>query len=47
MGENTLKVNHFCSKKVIYNKYYIMQEAKILMSSFDYPKHKQKTLEFS
>jgi hypothetical protein len=24
-GENTLKVNHFCSKKVMYNKYYSMQ----------------------
>jgi hypothetical protein len=21
-GENTPKVNHFCSKKVMYNKYY-------------------------
>jgi len=24
-GENTLKVIHFCSKKVMYNKYYSMQ----------------------
>ncbi len=24
-GENTLRVNHFCSKKVMYNKYYSMQ----------------------
>jgi hypothetical protein len=33
-GENTLRVNHFCSKKVTYNKYYSMQQAKILMASF-------------
>jgi hypothetical protein len=33
-GENTLRVNHFCSKKVTYNKYYSMQQAKILMTSF-------------
>jgi len=25
MGENILKVNQFCSKKVMYNKYYCMQ----------------------
>jgi hypothetical protein len=25
MGENLLSVNHFCSKKVMYNKYYTMQ----------------------
>jgi hypothetical protein len=33
-GENTLRVNHFCSKKVTYNKYYSTQQAKILMASF-------------
>jgi hypothetical protein len=25
IGESTLKVNHFCSKKVMYNKYYNKQ----------------------
>jgi hypothetical protein len=25
MGEITLRVGHFCSKKVMYNKYYSMQ----------------------
>jgi hypothetical protein len=24
-GESTLRVNHFCSKKVMYNNYYSMQ----------------------
>jgi hypothetical protein len=47
MGGNTLKVNDFCSKKVIYNKYYSMQWAKILMSSFGYPKHKQIFFDFA
>jgi hypothetical protein len=40
MNENTLRVNHFCSKKVMYRSYYGMQETKILMASFNYPKHK-------
>jgi hypothetical protein len=44
-GESTLKVNQFCSKKVMYNKYYSTHYVKILMASFNYPKHKQKTLE--
>jgi hypothetical protein len=46
-SEITLKVNHFCSKKMMYNKYYNTKEAKILMTTFGYPKHKQKTLEFA
>jgi hypothetical protein len=33
-GENTLSVNYFCLKKVMYNKYYSTQQAKILMASF-------------
>jgi hypothetical protein len=36
---------HFCSKKVIYNKYHIMQEIKILMTLFGNLNHKQKNLE--
>jgi hypothetical protein len=44
-GENTLKVNHFSPKKVMYNEYYNIQQAKILMLSFDHLKHKQKKLQ--
>ncbi len=33
-GESILKVSHFFSKKVMYNKYYSTQEAKIFMASF-------------
>ncbi len=31
----------------MYNKYYNTYEIKILRTSFGYPKHKQKTLEFA
>jgi hypothetical protein len=33
--------------KMVYNKYYNTQWVEILMTSFGYPKHKKKTLEFA
>jgi hypothetical protein len=33
-GESTLRVNHFSSKKVMYNEYNNMQLVKILITSF-------------
>jgi hypothetical protein len=45
--ESTLRMVHFCSKKVMYTKYHIMQEIKILMTLFDNLNHKQNVLEIA
>jgi hypothetical protein len=37
----------FHQKEVMYKECYNRHYAKILMVSFDYPKHKQKTLKFA
>jgi hypothetical protein len=39
LGKKHTKGEPFLFKKVMYNKYYSTQWAKILMASFGYPKH--------